>query len=223
MVFNQEAATTAAPSFEDGHVCTACEAPLPLHSAKCPYRHSLNDSFDAMAGVAAPLLAGFSIAFIGLVISSAAAFRWPGWTLLSLTVSALLLITAVQGGFWARHYRPDVSDEDRQAQNWNLALPEFKRWVHVTRWSYNSGIALLLLGIALALFPGSHARDAVWRQAAAWIAVAAAIGEVIWALLAHRSALGMSRPSGLAQPIRRSAWPRLRRRTRSWRSGRSRR
>lgn len=202
--------TTAAPSPEDGYVCTACGATLPLHSAKCPYRHSLNDSFDAMAGVAAPLLAGFSIAFIGLVIGSAAAFRWPGWTLLALTISALLLVTAVQGGFWVRHYRPDVSDEDRHA--WNLVLPEFKRWVHLTRWSYNSGIALLLLGLALALFPGNHARDPGLRQVAAWIAVAAAIGEVTWSLLARRSALGASRPGGLARHTPRSARPRLRRR-----------
>jgi hypothetical protein len=175
----------AAPSFEDGHICTACRATLPLHSAKCPYRHSLDDSFDAMAGVAAPLLAGFSIAFIGLVIGSAAAFRWPGLTLLSLTTSALLLITAVQGGFWVRHYRPDVSNEDKSG--WTLALPEFTRWLHVTRWSYNSGIALLLLGLALALSPRSHDPDSVWRQAATAIAGAAAIGEVVWALLSHRS------------------------------------
>jgi hypothetical protein len=144
-----------------------------------------------MAGVAAPLLAGFSIAFIGLVIGSAAMFRWAGWTLLSLTVSALLLITAVQGGFWARYYRPDISIEDRSG--WRLALPQFKRWVYVSRWSYNSGIALLLLGLALALYPSSHDRDSVWRQVAAWIAVAAAIGEVIWTVFAHRSTLGTSR------------------------------
>jgi len=180
----------AAPSFEDGHLCAACRAALPLHSAKCPYRHSLNDSFDAMAGVAAPLLAGFSIAFIGLVIGSVGAFRWPGWTLLSLTLSALLLITTVQGGFWARHYRPDVSAEDRPG--WTLAIPEFTRWLYVTRWSYNSGIALLLLGLALALFPRSHDPDSVWRQIAAWIAGAAALGEVLWAILAHRSTLGRS-------------------------------
>jgi hypothetical protein len=181
----------AAPSFEDGNVCTACRAALPLHSANCPYRRSLHDSFDAMAGVAAPLLAGFSIAFIGFVIGSASAFRWPGWTLLSLTVSALLLITAVQGGFWARHYRPDVSDED--SGGWTLALPAFTRWLHVTRWSYNSWIALLLLGLALALFPRGQDSDTIWRQAAAWTAGAAAFGELLWALSAHRSSLGTSR------------------------------
>ena len=180
----------AAPSFEDGHICTACRATLPLHTAQCPYRHSLNDSFDAMAGVAAPLLAGFSIAFIGLVISSAAAFRWPGWTLLALTSSALLLITAVQGGFWARHYRPDVSTED--SSQWTLALPAFRRWLHVTRWSYNSGIALLLLGLALALVPRAHDPEYAWRLVAAWAAGTAALGEILWALSAHRSALGTS-------------------------------
>lgn len=178
----------AAPSFEDGHVCSACHATLPLHSEKCPYRHSLHDSFDAMAGVAAPLLAGFSIAFIGLVIGSAAAFRWPGWTLLALTVSALLLITAVQGGFWARHYRPDVSGED--SAGWKLELQAFTRWLHITRWSYNSGIALLLLGLALAIFPRAHDPERIWRQAAALAAAAAAIGEILWALSAHRSTLG---------------------------------
>lgn len=182
----------AAPSFEDGHVCNACGALLPLHNARCPYRHSLQDSLDAMAGVAAPLLAGFSIAFIGLVISSAPAFRWPGWTLLSLTVSGLLLITAVQGGFWVRHYRPDVANEDRLS--WNLALPEYQRWLRVTRWAYNSGIALLLLGLALALYPRAHDPAAPWRVVAAVVAGAAAVGEIVWALLARRSVLGTSRP-----------------------------
>src|SRR6185437_13136820 len=181
----------AAPSFEDGHVCNACGATLPLHNARCPYRHSLQDSLDAMAGVAAPLLAGFSIAFIGLAIGSAPAFRWPGWTLLSLTMSGLLLSSAVQGGFWVRHDRPDVDNEDQL--RWNLAMREYKRWLRVTRWAYNAGIALLLLGLALALYPRAHDPAAPWRQVAAAVAGAAAVGEVVWALLARRSTLGTSR------------------------------
>ena len=133
----------AAPSFEDGHICTACRATLPLHSAKCPYRHSLHDSFDAMAGVAAPLLAGFSIAFIGLVIGSAAAFRWPG----------LDLAGAHSVGIAAHHSCArrilDASLQARCVRRGQAGLaihPPCRRWLHITRWSYNSGIALLLLG-----------------------------------------------------------------------------
>jgi hypothetical protein len=182
----------AAPAFEDGYLCVACRGELPLHTRTCPYRKSLDDSFDAMSGVAAPLLAGFSIAFIGLVIGSAAAFRWPGWTLLPLTMSALLLVTCVQGGFWIRHYRPDVSVDEQH--EWTLALPAFKRWLHLTRWTYNAGIALLLLGLALALYPRGTDVQAGLRRLASGLALAAATAEVVWGLLSRRSVLGAPPP-----------------------------
>jgi hypothetical protein len=178
----------ATPSYEVDDVCKVCDAPLPLHSEKCPYRRSLADSFDVMSGTAATLLAGFAIAFVGLVVSSSAALRWPGWTLLVLTLSGLLLIFAVQGGFWARSYRPDVSAEE--AGQWSLLLDEYERWTLLTRWSYNVGIALLLGGMALAVVPPSGGQQVGLRIAAAVITGTAAVAELIWAVLAHRWGIG---------------------------------
>lgn len=175
---------SAAPSYEQGDVCSVCEAPLPLHTAGCPYRKSLADSFDAMSGTAATLLAGFAIAFVGLAVSSSAALRWPGWTLLVLTLAGLVLIFAVQGGFWARAYRPDVSSEE--ASRWPLLLDEYERWTLLTRWAYNVGIALLLGGMALAVVPPTGSDQMALRAVAAVVTGAAALGELAWAVYAHR-------------------------------------
>jgi hypothetical protein len=175
---------SAAPSYAQGDVCKVCDATLPLHTAACPYRKSLADSFDVMSGTAATLLAGFAIAFVGLVVSSSSALRWPGWTMLVLALSGLILIFAVQAGFWARSYRPDVSAED--AAQWTLLLDEYERWTLVTRWAYNVGIALLLGGMALALVPPTGGDQVGLRLTAAIATAVAAVGELAWAVLAHR-------------------------------------
>jgi hypothetical protein len=178
----------APPGWQDGSICSACSMPLPRHAPDCPYRRSLSDSIDTMSGVAAPLLAGFSIGLIGIVLSNASSLRWPGWTLLPLTVSVLCLITAVQGGFWVRHYRPDP--DSRAAPE---VLPEYRFWLKLTQRTYNGGIAILLMGLAVAMYPDSGDEEAVLRRVSSTLAALAAVAEVAWALIAGRISLGVPR------------------------------
>jgi hypothetical protein len=100
--------------FERCHLCGG-EPPYG-HAPSCPYRRIAADAADAMTGVAAPLLAGFTISLIGFVVASPERARWPGLSLLLLTLSALTLLLCVQAGFWARRYRPDP-DNPRPSQD----------------------------------------------------------------------------------------------------------
>ena len=54
---------------------------------------------DSVASVAAPLLAGFSLASVLLVSDDAVNFRWPGAAIVALAVASVALIGAVQCGF----------------------------------------------------------------------------------------------------------------------------
>ncbi len=134
----------AAPGdFERCHLCGG-EPPYG-HAPSCPYRRSAADAADAMTGVAAPLLAGFTISLIGFVVASPERARWPGLSLLLLTLSALTLLLCVQAGFWARRYKPDPDNPGPVR-----ARPESSRyvsWSAVARIRYNSGISLLLLSL----------------------------------------------------------------------------
>lgn len=62
-------------------------------------------AIEMMGSVAAPLLAGFSLTLLILVITNPDAFRWPGLVLVAFAVSAVTLISVVQFTFWARSYR----------------------------------------------------------------------------------------------------------------------
>jgi hypothetical protein len=152
-------------------------------------------AIDTVTTIAAPLLAGFSVATIGVIASSSDKFRWPGVTLLMLTAAAILLVTSLQCGFFARQHlysARDVGDwwpeEDRTpASNERLQreqhedIQRWRRWVPRARYTYDVGIVTLALGVAAALVPPSDSGAQVdWRWAAASLAAAGAIGELVW-------------------------------------------
>ena len=70
-----------------------------------PYGHA--DSIVAMSSVAAPLLAGFSITCVTLAVQWYERFRCLGLRLLS--VASVVLLMAVQYGFWARRAQRSYS------------------------------------------------------------------------------------------------------------------
>src|SRR3954452_12145240 len=59
---------------------------------------------DMISTIAAPVLAGFTVALIGVVAQAPANFRWPGIALLLLLLTAVLFVMCLQCGFWARQY-----------------------------------------------------------------------------------------------------------------------
>jgi hypothetical protein len=80
-------------------------------------------TIDSIGAVASPLLAGFSLASVIVVGADSAKFRWPGATILGLTLAAIMLIGAVQCAFngraylWSesnvREWWPDVKDSPK--------------------------------------------------------------------------------------------------------------
>src|SRR5438105_1867153 len=59
---------------------------------------------EMMGSVAAPLLAGFALTLLVLIISDTGAIRWADLALILLAASAVALISTVQFTFWARSY-----------------------------------------------------------------------------------------------------------------------
>src|SRR6266550_3941131 len=110
-------------------------------------------AIDSMGSVAAPLLAGFSMTLLILVITSPGSFRWPGPVLVAFSVSAVALVSVVQFTFWARSYTvtpdelkswwPDVETEERRSvvRGEQLAHEQARRiWSTRARRFYRAGI-----------------------------------------------------------------------------------
>lgn len=156
-----------------------------------PYGYA--EAIQSVGTTAAPLLAGFAFALIGLIIQDETKLRWPNIALALLVGTALLLITTVQCTFTARqHYVPpgewvswlELADDERTEQlndELALALPKQKKWLRRARYSYNLGIAALLLAIAATLVPPGSLRSVA---SARWAAIALALFglavELIW-------------------------------------------
>ena len=141
---------------------------------------------ESVGNVAAPLLAGFSVTILVLIAQAPDSIRWPGVSILLLTLSAIALVSSVQFGFWARAYiysRADVASwRPEREPNWisgHLRLEQRRHFSLWTKWqtrasrSYNLGIVLLALAIGLVAAPPSHhARGQVigFNELMRWIA-----------------------------------------------------
>lgn len=160
------------------------------------------NAIDSVGSIAAPLLAGFSLASVLLVADDAANFRWPGGAVLALSVAAVLLIGSVQCAFNARQYLwsaadvadwwPDMKADSPREQllrtEQERAFRKWDVWVQWTRLTYHTGIVALLAALGVALPPqnGSSPEGAL-RWAAAGVAFAGCAGEVAWILIGSRS------------------------------------
>jgi Trypsin-co-occurring domain 2 len=91
-----------------GRLPTASKQAEPRWSAPTPLGRG--NAIEGMAGIAAPLLAGFSITLIGVIASDPSHFRWPGAALALLVITSSLLIGTVQCGFRARRYLYSAAD-----------------------------------------------------------------------------------------------------------------
>lgn len=173
-------------------------------------------AFDAKTGVAAPLLAGFSLALLGVVAQAPASFRWPGATLTVLALVVLMLVACVQFGFRGRavlYSKSDVDSWGRLSELGSLAdqrlratvqardMAEWRRWHHRSRLTYNGGIVLLAISVALVLAPPPSyvigrqltAAEAGWRWAGFGLALLGAALELWW--MAHDELRERSRRS----------------------------
>jgi hypothetical protein len=150
---------------------------------------------QSVGSVAAPLLAGFSFTLVGLVLASPERFRWPGTSLLLLTLAGLSLVTAVQCAAWARKWDPTPAEllnwwpdfgnlpaEARQQvyEEQRVHAGHHDRWARVTRLAYNAGILSLLAAITVSLVPPrNHSFVSPWGLAML-LAFLGFVGEIVW-------------------------------------------
>jgi len=141
------------------------------------------DAVDSATGVAAPLLGGFTLTLIGLIVSGPEDFRWAGWALLLLTLAVLLFVTCVQAGFWARRSRPESFVQ--LAEYYATSTGSYRIWVRVASDTYDTAIVLLFCGLGAVLAPVGQ-RDVGLRWVASGMCFAAAVAEVVWHFVARR-------------------------------------
>jgi hypothetical protein len=150
------------------------------------------DVVDKLGTIAAPLLGGFSITLLGLVVSkdARATIRWPIWVLATLMAAAVLFLLAVQFTIAGRQFfltteehkaqTPNVLRETRQ-QAYAAAMTDFRAWATRARIAFDAGLAALLLAlVGVALPPGKVSHFGIGRWFALGIASVAFIGEVWW-------------------------------------------
>lgn len=132
-----------------------------------PNPYGLFATADGLGGVAAPLLAGFAITMIALVVQIASDVRWPDVSLVLLGAAAVLMLQVVQLNARARGYAvtpsqarewyPDIDQHPGRVRvvNWELGhhLACWRDLVRRARGRYNLAIVLLLAGIAVLLVP----------------------------------------------------------------------
>lgn len=152
--------------------------PTPTWKVPEPLGHP--GAVTAAGSVAAPLLVGFSVTLIGLVIGQGPRIRWPGLALDLLALAVILLLGSVQCAFMARRYAvspseiedwwPDHADDRRRSElreDQAQYFEDFLRWAERFRRAYNLGVLLLLAAVAVVLAPPNDQ-----HEVARWIAVA---------------------------------------------------
>jgi hypothetical protein len=149
------------------HVCNPCD------QDKCADGNDRAGYIKSVGEIAAPLLAGFSFTGVIAISSASDHFRWPGPTVLALTLASVLLIVAVQS---AKYAYPKCQCQPAQGRHWS---PE--TWRLLMRSSYHAGIVALLLGLAFALAPkqATAGQDGLW-SAARYLAFAACGAEFLF-------------------------------------------
>jgi hypothetical protein len=162
---------------------------------RMPKLYGEAEAFNSMGAIAAPLLAGFSLAAMvqTLTIKTSDA-RWPGVALLLFMLAAVLFVFSVQAMFWARGYQttpaeikawwPDAADPQRlnmlrDQQRWHAK--GFSMWANRARVTYNTGLLCLLAALTVLAVPaGSDGHVAFVRWLAVAVGGAALIAEATW-------------------------------------------
>lgn len=171
------------------------------------------ESIQAAGAVAAPLLAGASFTLVALVLQSSTPFgRWQDVSLLFLVAAGLAQIFAVQSVIWARRYMtspdelrqwfPDDFTHRERPTEWLRLLQRFyderaRRWARLTRAWLNTGITLLLAGIAVGVVPPGPISRVRWVViVVAWLGVVVEASWVSAMVADERDRLGLLTRSG---------------------------
>lgn len=161
-----------------------------------PSPYGLYSAQDGSYSVAGPLLAGFSLTLIVLVLQlPEGSSIWPDIVLFAFALSACCELLAIQFGFWMRAYtvsRRDALDwwgdgedvtrqgEVRRERMRHLLVRDV--WARRARRSYELGVVSLLAGLTLLLIPASPLGMSYLRYCAAAIPFLALLFELAWAM-----------------------------------------
>lgn len=157
-------------------------------------------AIDELGTNAAPLLAGFAFALIGLTVDKRDALGEADLALLLLVVAGIALVSAVQLNFVARsfHFSPgEYFDLRKLAEEEGIGaetvegmarsyLAQARRWATWSRLAYNVGVMVLFFGVAATLVPATG----LWHMAplrAAAVGLVAAAGLAEAAFLAREA------------------------------------
>ncbi|MFE5718735.1 hypothetical protein [Streptomyces erythrochromogenes] len=143
-----------------------------------------------MGSVAAPLLAGFSLTLLGLILQVQQHVRWPDLALLLLGLPVVAFLGSLQYAMRAQEF--DVTPADASlwhpdlatsAERRDLVHEEIRahraahvRWAARARTLYNFGICFLLAGLAVMLVPPGTPTPVRW--AAVGVVLAGLLGEL---------------------------------------------
>ena len=160
-----------------------------------PYLYGEAEALNSMGTIAAPLLAGFSLAaMVQTITIRTSEARWPGVALLLFMLAAVLFVTAVQAMFWARGYQttpkeikdwwPDAEEHERLKQlrrDQKRHAAGFRMWSNRARVTYSAALLSLLAALTiLAVPPESYVQAPFWRWLAVAVGSAAFIFEAVW-------------------------------------------
>lgn len=146
---------------------------------------------DKLGTIAAPLLAGFALTLIGVLVGADAAktVRWPDYVLAALTVAAIAFLFAVQCTITAMQFTltrdehaartPGLAPEHREVA-YADAMATFRQWSERARLALAGGVALLLLGLVGVLLPPGPLGEISAGRIVALVAAVAALAYELW-------------------------------------------
>lgn len=154
-----------------------------------PVRYGSAEAFTSMGTIAAPLLAGFSLAgFLQVLTLGSTDVRWRSAPLLFLMIAAACLILTVQAAFWARQHQVTPSDMTEWWPDWKQPYrarmlhreqaehnAAFRRWSKLARVTYELGLLSLITALTLLAVPPASKGDPL-----RWIAVG--VGVIVFCL-----------------------------------------
>ncbi len=167
------------------------------------------ESIQAAGSVTAPLLAGASFTLVALILQSTTPFgRWQDLALLLLVPAGLAQVFAVQSVIWTRRYMAtpdelkqwfpdDFTDHGERPTPWLLNVQDYndqkaRKWADWTRKWINTGISLLLAGIAVGVVPPGHISPLRWMTiTVAWAGLAVEVSWVVATMVAEPIRPGM--------------------------------
>jgi len=172
-----------------------------------PYGYAA--AVDTAGTVAAPLLAGFALTLIGLILGLGSPETMPlrEPAVVPLLIAVVSLLACVQCTFWAKQYAvtptqilewwPDAESgrtgaaprQEMLRRDQRRYAVLVRRWQGVSAWTYDAGILALLGSLPLVLAPPPG-----WTQPWRWLAVSLAglafLGELYWVVAPRTGWMG---------------------------------